>query len=91
MHILILLTGTQVGKTIFHTPIVPLLSGHNIKRNKYVLFSMYANNFQTNEWMELILVPNKIELNIERMELILVPNKIELNIERMELIWYQTT
>ena len=29
--------------------------------------------------MELILVPNDVELNNDRMELILVPNDVELN------------
>ena len=31
--------------------------------------------------MELILVPNDVELNNDRMELILVPNDVELNNE----------
>ena len=40
--------------------------------------------------MELILVPNDVELYNYRMELILVPNDVELNNDRMELILYQT-
>ena len=36
--------------------------------------------------MELILVPNDVELNNDRVELILVPNDIELNNDRVELI-----
>ena len=32
--------------------------------------------------MELILVPNDVELNNDRMELILVPNDVELNNDR---------
>ena len=36
--------------------------------------------------MELILVPNDVELNNDRMELILVPHDVELNNDRMELI-----
>ena len=39
--------------------------------------------------MELILVPNDVELNNDRAELILVPNDVELNNDRMELIFVQ--
>ena len=32
------------------------------------------------------IVPNDVELNIDRVELILVPNDVELNSDRVELI-----
>ena len=35
-----------------------------------------------NDQMELILVPNDVELNNDRMELILVPHDVELNNDR---------
>ena len=47
--------------------------GTKICRNKY-------------DRMELILVPNDVELNNDRMELILVPNDVELNNDQVELI-----
>ena len=48
--------------------------------------SSTSHNFQNNDRMELILVPNDVELNTDRMVLILVPNDVELNTDRMELI-----
>ena len=51
-------------------------------------FPVYSNsyNFRTIDRMELILVPNDVELYNGRMELILVPNDVELYNGRMELI-----
>ena len=36
--------------------------------------------------MDLILVPNDVELNNDRVDLILVPNDVELNNDRVDLI-----
>ena len=49
---------------------------------------MYSNsrNFRTNDRVELILVPNDVELNNDLVELILVPNDVGLNNDRVELI-----
>ena len=43
-----------------------------------------------NDRVELILVPNDVELNNDRVELILVPNDAELNNDRVELILART-
>ena len=61
--------------------------GGVIFRN-FVLFSMYSNhhNFLNNDRVEVILVPNDVELNNDRVELVLVPNDVELNNVRVELI-----
>ena len=49
---------------------------------------MYSNshNLRHKDRMELILVPNHVELNNDQVELILVPNHVELNNDQVELI-----
>ena len=64
-----------------------ITSHQSFFKDLFPFFSMYSNshNFQTDDRMELTLVPYDVELNNDRMELTLVPNDVELNNDRMEL------